>query len=276
MPVSRVANAFFFALWVAVCAAAPEFLWQGMFSLFGQLKLTDIAAALFIGAILAFFVEPILERLRSWHAHAPRRPKTPAFAACEALGFAIVAICVGEAITVYVDAAHAGERARENLVVAVSLALQWAAMPFFIIVAWIATRGGKWFARSMAGVAVIAGYVIALIFGWSARSLLTSEIPAIFVLIAGRIIVREQWDARTFQRCARATAVIALTWLAVTGVAQAVLSLLRVDAFRIYEWSEFWSDLRFYIGWVIGLFIAPAPVESMHAVGATDDAHPRR
>jgi hypothetical protein len=260
MPVRRVANAFFFALWVAVCAAAPEFLWQGVFSLFGQLSLTDLAAALFIGAILAFFVEPILERLRSLRSHAPRRPKTPTFAACEALGFAIVAICVGEAITVYVNATHSNEHASENLVEAVSLALQWAAMPFFIAIAWISARGGRWFARIMAGVAVIAGYAIALVFGWDARSLLTSEIPAICVLIAGSIIVRQQWDAATFQRCARATGVIALTWLVVTGAVQGVLSLARVEAFRIYEWTEFWSDLRFYIGWVIGLFIAPAPL----------------
>lgn len=38
---------------------------------------------------------------------------------------------------------------------------------------------------------------------------------------------------------------------------------LRVEAFRVYEWMDFWGDLRFYIGWVIGLFIAPAPVPDM-------------
>lgn len=64
----RAANGFFFALWVAVCAAAPEFLWQGLFSLFGYFSFTDAAAALLIGAILAFFVEPVLERLRSRRA----------------------------------------------------------------------------------------------------------------------------------------------------------------------------------------------------------------
>jgi hypothetical protein len=40
-------------------------------------------------------------------------------------------------------------------------------------------------------------------------------------------------------------------------VLQAVLWLAHVEAFRVYERSEFWSDLRFYIGWVIGLFVAP-------------------
>ncbi len=138
-------------------------------------------------------------------------------------------------------------------------------------------RGGKWFARSMAGVVVIAGYAIGLIFSlifkWDARSLLTSEISAICVLIAGSIIVREQWNAATFQRYARATAAVALAWLAVTGAMQAVLSLAHVEAFRVYEWTEFWSDLRFYIGWMIGLFIAPA-LDAPPLPGA-DERHTR-
>jgi hypothetical protein len=260
MPARRAANAFFFALWVAVCAAAPEFLWQGLFSLFGQLSATDAAAALFIGAILAFFVEPVMERLRSLGSHVRRPPKTPAFAACEAFGFAIVAVCVGEAITVYVDASHSSAHASENLVEAVSLALQWAVMPFFISLAWISARRGRWLLRAMAALAVIAGALTGVAFRWDADTLVTTGIPSALVLVAGCLIVREQWDADTFQRCARSTAVIALTWLVLTGAVQGVLSLLRVEAFRVYEWSEYWSDFRFYLGWVIGLVIAPAPV----------------
>jgi hypothetical protein len=272
VPLGRVANAFFFALWVAVCAAAPEFLWQGLLSLFSHFSLTDAAAALLIGAILAFFVEPVLERLRSLDAHHEREPKTPAFAACVALSFAVVAVCVHEAITVYVAASHANEQARENLVTAVSLALQWAVTPFFVALAWIAARESKWLAWTAAGVAVIAGLVIGLLFGWQPRVLATSAIPSICILVAGCLIVREQWNEATFRRCARATAVIALTWLVVTGVLQLLLWIANVQAFRIYESAEFWSDLRFYFGWVIGLFVAPPPV----AGTLLDDSETRR
>ena len=94
MPLRSASNGFFFALWVAVCAAAPEFLWQGLFSLFGHFSLTDAAAALLIGAILAFFVEPVLERLRGFGDALAHAEKSPAFAACEALSFAVVAVCV--------------------------------------------------------------------------------------------------------------------------------------------------------------------------------------
>ncbi len=112
-------------------------------------------------------------------------------------------------------------------------------MPFFITIAWIAVRGGKWFARTAAAVAVLAGYVIGVAFGWDAHTLLTSEIPAILVLIAGCLIVREQSNAATFHRCGRATAVIALTWLFVTGMLQVLLWIARVEAFRVYEWTDF-------------------------------------
>lgn len=64
--------------------------------------------------------------------------------------------------------------------------------------------------------------------------LVASVIPAIFVLVAGCIVVREQWDASTFRRCARATAVIALAWLVLFGALQLVLWLAHVQAVRIY------------------------------------------
>jgi hypothetical protein len=258
MPLRRASNGFFFALWVAVCAAAPEFLWQGLFSLFGHFSLTDAAAALFIGAILAFFVEPVLERLRGLGDAPHRAEKSPAFAACEALGFAVVAVCVHEAITVYVAASHANAQAGENLVKAVAQALQWAITPFFVTIAWILARGPSWIAWPAAALAVIVGYLVGVICGWEAHVLATSMIPSVFVLFAGCVVVREQWDASTFRRCARATGVIALAWLGLSGALQLVLWLAHVQAFRVYERAEFWSDLRFYIGWVTGLLVAPA------------------
>src|ERR1700737_4285042 len=99
VPLGQVLNGFVFALWVAICAAAPEFLWQGLLSLSHHITLVNAASALLIGAILAFFVEPVLERLRGLSPH-PAHGKSPLFAACTALSFAVVAVCVHEAITV--------------------------------------------------------------------------------------------------------------------------------------------------------------------------------
>lgn len=156
-----------------------------------------------------------------------------------------------EAITVYVAASHGNAQGSQNLAKAVSQALQWAAIPFFITITWMAARGPAWLGWIVAAGTIIAGYLIDVAYGWGSRAVLTSLIPAIFILIAGRVI--------------------ALTWLVLTGLLQTLLWLAHVDAFRIYEKSEFWSDLRFYIGWVTGLFVAPAFVPQT-PLAATGDA----
>jgi hypothetical protein len=273
----RVSNGFFFALWVAVCAASPEFLWQGFFSFFGHFSPRDGAAALLIGAILAFFVEPVLERLRALNLkpEPDHAEKTPAFAACEALSFAVVAVCVHEAITVYVAASHSNEQASRNLANAVALALQWAAIPFAITVAWIAARARPWIAWSVALAVVVVGYLTALVFDWSLQTLFTSAVPCLLILAGGCLSARRQWDAHTFQRCARVTAVIALAWLVLAGAVQVVLNLAHVKAFALYGWSDFWTDFRFYVGWVIGLVVAPGFVRAP-AAQMRDDAWRKR
>lgn len=49
------------ALWIAVCAAAPEFIWQGVRLAFSHPDVSDLLSALLIGVTLAFFVEPLSE-----------------------------------------------------------------------------------------------------------------------------------------------------------------------------------------------------------------------
>jgi hypothetical protein len=52
------------SLWVAICAVAPEFIWQGMRTAYEHPDWSDLLSALLIGLILAFFVEPATERIR--------------------------------------------------------------------------------------------------------------------------------------------------------------------------------------------------------------------
>jgi hypothetical protein len=257
MSTRRFVNGLFFALWVAVCAASPEFIWQGLLSVRMHFSPRDAVAALLIGAILAFFVEPILERIRGLGKHSSLH-KTPAFATCEALAFAFVAVCMHEAITGYVAAGHAHTQANENLVRALTQVVEWAAIPFLVTIAWIAARGPRWLAWPIAGAAVIASYASGVALGWTLRELLTTLIPSMLILIAGC----EQWKAATFRRCARITAIIALVWLVATGTLQTVLSLTRVTSFQIYDMTNFFVDMRFYIGWVMGLVVAPALVDA--------------
>jgi hypothetical protein len=257
MSARRFVNGLFFALWVAVCAASPEFIWQGLLSLFSHFLPRDAVTALLIGAILAFFVEPILVRLHGPGDHSSHQ-KTPAFATCEALAFAFVAVCMHEAITGYVAAGHAHTQASENLVRALTQVVEWAAIPFLVTIAWIAARGPRWLAWPTAGAAAIASYASGVALGWNLRELLTTLIPSMLILIAGH----QQWKAATFKRCARITAMIALVWLVAAGALQTVLSVAHVTSFQIYDTTNFFVDMRFYIGWVTGLVVAPALVDA--------------
>ena len=262
MPLSRVVNGFFFALWVAVCAAAPEFLWQGLLSVFGHFTWVTGASALLIGAILAFFVEPVRERLRSLRLHPAHEEKSPAFAACTGLAFAIVAVCVHEAITVYVDASHSNERADQNVVHAMSQAFQWAVIPFAITLAWLGARSKLWIVCTLTIIAAMVIYGTGRYFGWSDREIITTAVPCALILVAGELRVRRQWDHLTFRRCAHVSAVIAVGWLVASAAVQLGLSLGHIQGFSVYGWRDFGIDFRFYLGWIIGLIVAPGPVST--------------
>lgn len=260
MPRAHVLNGFFFALWIAVCAASPEFLWQGFISLSHHFTWASAAAALLIGAILAFFVEPIVEGLRDLKSPDLHEHKSPAFAACTSLSFAVVAVCVHEAITGYVDAGHTNVQADQNLVYALSQALQWAVIPFAITVAWLGARSKLWITLPLTIMAVLVIFLTGRCFEWSTRDIMTTAIPCMVILAGGYVSVRRRWDRLTFRRCARVTAFMALGWLAVSGMLQVGLSVGHIGTFKVYEWTEFGVDFRFYVGWVLGLIVAPSLV----------------
>src|ERR1700722_16462930 len=73
------------ALWVAICAAAPELIWQGLRIAASHLTGAVLAEALLLGVILAFFVEPLMRRvhvlLQGSQLHAESEPGHPLFGA---------------------------------------------------------------------------------------------------------------------------------------------------------------------------------------------------
>ena len=65
MPATHAISGLAFAIWVAVCAAAPELIWQGLLLIAHHFTLLNLYAIILIGLILAFFVEPLMERIRN-------------------------------------------------------------------------------------------------------------------------------------------------------------------------------------------------------------------
>lgn len=135
------------AFWISICAAAPEFIWQGLNLALGHVTRVDMLAALLIGLVLAFFIEPVMERVRdllsiSQHRHpAERRPHDVLFTACLSLVFALTSICLHEAMTAFVanrDAQAAGHD--PGLSAGIVLTISWAIVPFAVTIAWLAVQ----------------------------------------------------------------------------------------------------------------------------------------
>ena len=139
-----VLSALICALWVAVCAAAPEFIWQGLKATLHHLSREDIIAALLIGLMLACFVEPAAERVRDVvlgaggaPAHTAR-PRSPLFTAGLSLTFALASVSLHHAMTAFLSN-HGGASGGEGgaLVAGIRLAVAWAIVPFAVTLAWL-------------------------------------------------------------------------------------------------------------------------------------------
>jgi hypothetical protein len=60
-PMLVAASALIAAFWVAICAAAPAFIWQGLWLAWHHVTRTELLSALLVGFVFAFFVEPLMD-----------------------------------------------------------------------------------------------------------------------------------------------------------------------------------------------------------------------
>ena len=78
-----------------------------------------------------------------------------------------------------------------------------------------------------------------------------------------RLGLTSQQDA--FGQCARMVAVTAAAWLVFAFVFdRTVPPLSGSSQFRLYKPEDFWGDFRFYLGWWMGLALAPMADGSRH------------
>src|SRR5271154_5005533 len=98
------------ALSIAVCAAALELVWQGLLIASRHLGRVDLLSALLIGLVLAFLVDPLMERIRSAlsrdrpHEAVPvSNKRNPLFSTCLGIAFAFVTVCLHSALTSFVS-----------------------------------------------------------------------------------------------------------------------------------------------------------------------------
>lgn len=264
------------ALWIAVCAATPEFIWRGARAVSHHFSWGDAGAALLIGLILAFCIEPALERGRHLlFGHAPGEPHgvpySPLFAAAAGIGFALASVCLHTAMTAFL-ASHAadGTTRHAGLVNGLQIAGAWAVVPFVTTLAWLAAARGR-LVRPMAVLGLLAPWGAGWVFSWSLADTLTTFIPCTAFLALGYRALARAPAERLFPLAARGIAWAGPLWLAAAVVVDGGLALSHATSFRLYNGSELWIDARFYAGWCMGLLLAPFPF----ATGAARPRHER-
>jgi hypothetical protein len=247
------------SLWVAISAAAPEFIWQGLQIAFSEPIWTWLPSALLVGMILAFFVEPMMQYLRGYLVDRARyrrvRKRTPnaLFAASLAFAFAIVSICLHDALIAFVSAGHGGHSDKSaGLLAAFALVVAWAIGPFAVTIAWLGARC-RWLAIPLGIAAVAAPLVAEWLFAWPVGSVISTAVPSLAILGLGY----RQNIPENPARGARLVLAVGVVWLATALLIQAAAKVLHFQQFQLYDAADFWVDVRFYIGWALGLLLAP-------------------
>jgi hypothetical protein len=235
------------SLWIAICATAPEFIWQGFWATVRHFSRADLLAALLIGLVLAFFVEPLLDNIRRLVGHhgatEDREPRSPVFTVCLSMAFALVSVCLHDALTAFVS----GRAPDTGIDIAVTLTIGWAVVPLFVTAAWL-SRGQRALTIPASVLAVLSPFLTAWLFSWSLASAISTAIPTAFIVLLG---YSRSSGRRGFAPSAFRLATIAALWLALAAATD--------EATHLYTGEELWIDLRFYAGWVLGLLLAPYP-----------------
>jgi hypothetical protein len=256
------------ALSIAICAAAPELVWQGLLVASRHVSGADLLSALLIGLVLAFVVDPLMERIR--HALSRHRQREalisderkPLFTTCIGVAFALVSVCLHSALTDFVSGpeGHAGANYGE-LEAAVRLTAEWAFVPFFVTAAWIGVRS-RWAKVPLGFLAGVSPLFAGWLFSWSWQDIVITALPCIAILLFGYPHTVNVESQLRFAPYARSVIFVAVVWLVATALAEVVLYSLAIDPFRFNSSLEFWIDSRFYFGWALGLLITPFPFHS--------------
>jgi hypothetical protein len=254
------------ALSIAICAAAMELLWQGLLLVSHHISWVDVLSSLLIGLVLAFLVDPLMDRIRHalpWYrrheAASAGNERNPLFAMCIGIAFAFVSVCLHSALTSFVAGpeGHAGADS-EVLEAAVNLTIAWAFVPLFVTLAWVGARN-RWAKVPLGFFATISPLFAGWLFSWAWQTVVITALPCILILFLGYRQALKKPRHRGFSPYARCVICVATIWLAATALVQGVLYLLAIDLFGFDSHLEFWIDARFYVGWTLGLVMTPFP-----------------
>ena len=250
------------ALSIAICAAAPEFIWRGLHVTLGHPHWIDLVGALLIGLNLVFFIEPAMKRFRDLiyrsepHEPAGARPLEIFFTASLGLAFALASVSLHDAMAAFISRQGMAEDA--GLREAVLLISAWAIVPFAVSLAW-QSIGCRVLAVPTGLVAGASPFIAGWLFVWPLTDVITTAIPCLLILGLGyRRSVRTP-DEKFLARHAPMVVLAAAGWLALALLVDVGLEMLGAEGWRLYDAPRFFVDCRFYLGWAAGLVFARFP-----------------
>jgi hypothetical protein len=98
--------------------------------------------------------------------------------------------------------------------------------------------------------------------GWQVVAM--NAVPCCLIALLGTRVVLRRWDANTFPALAKLTAGVAGGWLVLAWLTQAGFGHVGGLGLQLYApdalYVDFYDDLRFYLGWSLGLSVVPNPV----------------
>ena len=250
-----------FTVWVSVCAFAPEAIWQGLLLLQGHFGPVEIYTALFIGTLFTVFVEPLLERLRAgrWRlTHGSSR--NVVLTAIVSLGFGILAVCIHHSIDAYLGGAIGGPVARQAaLANAMHQTQEWASLPAAIMVAWFLGHvRGRWAYPALC-LACLWSVVAGILYGWPWLEVIVTAIPCCVIALLGTRIIHDHRTPWRVFALARVVGVVGAGWLCFIWAMGWIGARGGYPALEVYSPAQLAEDARFYLGWFLGLCVAPNP-----------------
>lgn len=248
------------ALGIAICAAAPELIWRGAKIALTHASWADLVSILLIGGIIAFFVEPILERTRRilewarsgqpfvWRTHA-------LFTAFVSMVFALTSVSVHDVMLALVSGDDLDRANGAGLSAVLVLTLEWAIVPFAVALAW-QTAQSRRLAMPLGIVAAFSSGLAGWLFGWSMRTVIATAIPCLIIQYFGYRQMKGRPAQDLIVPHAAVVAGSAIGWLIAASLFDAAASFFDLHSIRLYDTSRLLIDLRFYFGWVVGLLLA--------------------
>jgi hypothetical protein len=86
---------------------------------------------------------------------------------------------------------------------------------------------------------------------------MTTAIPGWLILGFGYRRLARAPDRYGSARCWRIVALVGALWLGGVVLVDAMLGLFHAEPWKLYNARLLFIDLRFYLGWTIGLALAP-------------------